>query len=546
MADASVRLEKNQNKNNIKIFEKSKSNTVGVGVPDDPDTKNKHINKPTSNTAITLIALIITIIVLLILAGVTLNMVMGENGIFGKATTAKNSTEIAKYEDELQMYILEIQTDEATNGNNFNMEVLKEKLGVYVQKVQNETVEWTDKESEEPKGVYKKYSFYIDKNYKVHIGKQEEGTSISLEIKSEIPESGYTNKAEDILITITNPRGIKNITKEDGNVIELQKQRTSYSIDYAGVNTNRTYTFLVEDSTGYKETKTVSVTNIDKLPPKTFYATAQLQNGGLKIEANTQDAEATKTSTCSGIDRYEYFVKTKESDEYTKYYEDFIPNFTGEEYWFYVIAYDKAGNQRISIKPDLIANLGVENSLFEIHRGNPQYEGEENGVLLHNSILKTQCPLNSEYTILIETKDIELQPASNHFGMIISYGYGAAYVGSHALGIAEIYNRTLLALSGSGDEYSVEGSFKEWYPSNNWNILAIKYNGSEFSFFINGEKKGSSKSSTNKGSELYIGGCSNPESREVGIEWGYANGYYRNVAVYSQALSDNEILNYKF
>ena len=36
-ADASVRLEKNQNRNNIKIFDKHKSDVVGVGVPDDPN-----------------------------------------------------------------------------------------------------------------------------------------------------------------------------------------------------------------------------------------------------------------------------------------------------------------------------------------------------------------------------------------------------------------------------------------------------------------------------------------------------------------------------
>ena len=38
---------------------------------------------------ITLIALVITIVVLLILAGVTIAMLTGENGILGKATTAK-------------------------------------------------------------------------------------------------------------------------------------------------------------------------------------------------------------------------------------------------------------------------------------------------------------------------------------------------------------------------------------------------------------------------------------------------------------------------
>ena len=44
---------------------------------------------------ITLIALIITILVLLILAGVSIAMLTGENGILNKANQAKLSTEIA-------------------------------------------------------------------------------------------------------------------------------------------------------------------------------------------------------------------------------------------------------------------------------------------------------------------------------------------------------------------------------------------------------------------------------------------------------------------
>ena len=47
--DASVRLRKNQNRNNIITFDKHKSNVVGVGVPDDPQSKYKYINKPMSN-----------------------------------------------------------------------------------------------------------------------------------------------------------------------------------------------------------------------------------------------------------------------------------------------------------------------------------------------------------------------------------------------------------------------------------------------------------------------------------------------------------------
>ena len=43
---------------------------------------------------ITLVALVITIIVLLILAGVTLSMVMGDSGIFGKSNSAKEKTQL--------------------------------------------------------------------------------------------------------------------------------------------------------------------------------------------------------------------------------------------------------------------------------------------------------------------------------------------------------------------------------------------------------------------------------------------------------------------
>ena len=44
---------------------------------------------PTKESGITLIALVITIIVLLILAGVTIAMVVGDNGILTRAREAK-------------------------------------------------------------------------------------------------------------------------------------------------------------------------------------------------------------------------------------------------------------------------------------------------------------------------------------------------------------------------------------------------------------------------------------------------------------------------
>jgi len=55
----------------------------------------------TSQKGITLIALVITIIVLLILAGVTINMVLGDDGIIKQAQQAKAANENAMLEEEI-------------------------------------------------------------------------------------------------------------------------------------------------------------------------------------------------------------------------------------------------------------------------------------------------------------------------------------------------------------------------------------------------------------------------------------------------------------
>ena len=50
---------------------------------------------------ITLIALVITIIVLLILAGVSINLVVGEGGILGKAQNAVSASRAGSVKEEI-------------------------------------------------------------------------------------------------------------------------------------------------------------------------------------------------------------------------------------------------------------------------------------------------------------------------------------------------------------------------------------------------------------------------------------------------------------
>ena len=88
---------------------------------------NKNMNLVNDNNAITLIALVITIIVLLILAGVTINLTLGENGIFRTAEMAgKNYTEaqeqelagIANFNNEINNIIGGLGNNSNGNGGS--------------------------------------------------------------------------------------------------------------------------------------------------------------------------------------------------------------------------------------------------------------------------------------------------------------------------------------------------------------------------------------------------------------------------------------------
>ncbi len=64
-----------------------------------------------SNQGITLIALVITIIILLILAGISIASLTGENGILVKSQTAKIESKKSSYEEALKLINLELRPD---------------------------------------------------------------------------------------------------------------------------------------------------------------------------------------------------------------------------------------------------------------------------------------------------------------------------------------------------------------------------------------------------------------------------------------------------
>ena len=70
------------------------------------------------SSGITLVALVVTIVVLLILAGITIMYVMGDNSIFKKAQEAKNKTEEAMQNEQEYLNNLGNTIHDYINGTN--------------------------------------------------------------------------------------------------------------------------------------------------------------------------------------------------------------------------------------------------------------------------------------------------------------------------------------------------------------------------------------------------------------------------------------------
>lgn len=276
--------------------------------------------KKTKENAITLVALVITIIVLLILAGVSIQAITN-TGLFANAKKAKEKSIEAQLKEEISLAIQDIQIEETSNAKLFDMKSLIEKIP---EKLNDITIE---SDGEESKGEYKGYNYRITKDYEVII----EGKT-NIRIKTEITPKECTKENVVMNVEITsNESPIKRIVEPEN----LSKNSEGKYI----VSKNGQYKFIVETENGDITEKTVTVSNIDKLPPKDFKPEIEKSGTTIKIKENAEDQEETEENACSGIEKYEYYIDGK------KYDGNEITNLTiGNTYLVYVIAFDKAGN----------------------------------------------------------------------------------------------------------------------------------------------------------------------------------------------------------
>ena len=100
-----------------------------------------------SQKGVTLVALVVTIIVLIILAGISINLILGDNGIITIAKKAKENIEIAKTEEETHLNELYTQLESneiSSSGNTYDsITKLAEFKRKIAEAITNEKVETT-------------------------------------------------------------------------------------------------------------------------------------------------------------------------------------------------------------------------------------------------------------------------------------------------------------------------------------------------------------------------------------------------------------------
>ena len=150
------------------------------------------LRKVGSEKAITLIALVVTIVILLILAGVTITMTLGENGLFTKAREGKEVYDEASVKEDLSMLITQYTWDKVAGNTDKSLgDYLKDNGATSVkEKTDGKTIEVE----------YKSYVFTVNKNSGdiTEASKKDDGTPIIkpkvgdiVNYKPDTPSTGY-------------------------------------------------------------------------------------------------------------------------------------------------------------------------------------------------------------------------------------------------------------------------------------------------------------------------------------------------------------------
>ena len=306
---------------------------------------------------ITLISLIITIIVLLILAGVAINMVLGDNGIINKSKISVDKYSVEEAKERIVQAMITMKMDKMINQSNINGidDLLETAPGGGLKSYDNK-IDSIEKSGDKALLTYDgKYIFEVDERLNVTYVGLIDGLIVTASVSG---GGGWIKNASDSTVIISGrikassgTIAVATITKEGEtaeNLIIAGDGLYTKSITESG-----TYTVYAKDSNNKENSKSVIVNiQVDGDAPTITSVNASYADGKITINAVATDA-------ISGIDYLTYSVKEKGGDETElntsagMKQNEVIVN-EGKKYEIIVTAFDKAGNSVSSSKQEII------------------------------------------------------------------------------------------------------------------------------------------------------------------------------------------------
>ena len=234
--------------------------------------------------AITLVALIVTIIILLVLAGITIATLGGENGLFARVKQAKKAHVQSEMQEQLTLALNELQIEK--KGNASLDDVTQDWINTVISSDYSPTIK--EDASLDGKMVVMNKNDITGRfivNQKLEISKTEfDISTLEFEYETEKIENGKVK----ILIKITDKvNGLKRVDYPEASKdsIIMENRKTPLGIDYY-VELGKEYKFVITTGDGNKTEKTIKIDDYYYNVTKTLAENAVIDNNATKAAYN--------------------------------------------------------------------------------------------------------------------------------------------------------------------------------------------------------------------------------------------------------------------
>ena len=194
------------------------------------------------NKGITLIALVVTLVILLVLAGITIAALRGENGLLSKTKQAREKYSISEAKEKLTTKLMQLQT-EVTDEEQRSATIED------INKLVDENSKYYDKEIESVKDrnenkLVKISGYYFEVDSKLNIVGNIDATELTV-TDATYKVNSTNGNIMNVTVNIKNEIGIQKVIKPDNTDVTPAGTKEQAAINY-DVEDGKEYKFKVQ------------------------------------------------------------------------------------------------------------------------------------------------------------------------------------------------------------------------------------------------------------------------------------------------------------